>query len=307
MHEVFLPAPRAKELGMAFDSLRPQPPRTPQNTRVPETAQHYAATALERSRAAAALLAPTMDVPFGKDEDQKLDIYGLPATKEAPVLMFFHGGAWAHGYKEWNGFMAPALVDLPAVFVSVSYRLVPDHRWPAPLDDAFAALRWVWTNIAAHGGDPARVYVAGWSAGGTLATLLALRRDKYPTYGLPEDIVKGCLPTSASFELRNTDLAPGNRGITYRDFLFSRDSDAQEASALNNVGGAPPPFLIAYGEQDFPPVLATGPRMVAALEAAGADVVHAVYPGLDHYAMNLAQGDRDHGWVTCARAMLEDG
>ena len=304
MRKVSLPATRAKEAAMAFDSLQPQPPRTPENTRIPEAALSYGATALARSRAAAETLAPTMDIAFGEDEDQKLDIYRLPVTQNAPVLIFFHGGAWAHGYKEWNGFMAPALVDLPAVFVSVSYRLVPDHKWPAPLDDAFAALRWVLDNIAAYGGDPARIHVAGWSAGGTLAALLALRRDRYRRYGLPDDVLKGCLPTSTSFVLRDTDLAPGNRGITYRDFLFAGDDDVPWASPLNHVAGNLPPFFIAYGELDFPPVLSTGRRMVTALKAAGTPVEHAVYPGLDHYAMNLAQGDRDHGWVACARAML---
>ncbi|NQV80551.1 MAG: alpha/beta hydrolase [Alphaproteobacteria bacterium] len=289
---------------MAFDRLRPQPPRTPENTRVPEAARAYATTALARSNAAARDLSPAMDIAFGDDPDQALDIYRTAVVERAPVLVFFHGGAWAHGYKEWNGFMAPALVDAPAVFVSVGYRLVPEHKWSAPLDDAFAALRWVYEHIDAYGGDPTQIHVAGWSAGGTLAALLALRRDLYPRFGLPAGVVKSCMVTSTSFEFRATDMAPGNRGITYRDFLYTADGDALEASPIHHVDGNTVPFFIAHGEQDFPNVLSTGPRMVSALEAAGSPVVHRVYPGLDHYAMNLAQGDRDHDWVTTARALL---
>ena len=289
---------------MAFDNLRPQAPRTLENTRVPARAIAYGEAALARSRAAAETLSPDMDIAFGPDPDQKLDIYRPAGATGAPVMVFFHGGAWAHGYKEWNGFMAPALIELPAVFVSVGYRLVPEHKWPAPLDDAFAALRWVHDNIATYGGDPRRLHVAGWSAGGTLAALLALRTDLYATYGLPADAVRSCMATSTSFRFLNTDLAPGNRGITYRDFLFATDDDEVAASSICHVEGNAPPFLIAHGEKDFAHVLKTGDQMVTLLETNGTVVERRVYPGLDHYDMNLAQGDPAHDWVQTARAWL---
>jgi acetyl esterase/lipase len=289
---------------MAFDNLRPQPPRTPENTRVPGLAIAYGEEALARSRAAAELLSPTMDIAFGPHPDQSLDIYRSENDGLAPVMVFFHGGAWAHGYKEWNGFMAPALVDLPAVFVSVGYRLAPEHKWPAPFDDALSALSWVHANIATHGGDPARIHVAGWSAGGTLAALLVVRSDLYAARDLPVDVVQSCLVTSTSFQFRNSDLAPGTRGITYRDFLFETDEDEKAASVIDQVRGHLPPFLIAQGENDFAHVSKTGERIVPLLEATGTSVERRIYPGLDHYAMNLAQGDPNHDWVQAARARL---
>lgn len=289
---------------MAFDTLRPQAPRTPENTRLPESAIAYGETALAMSRAAAESLSPAMDLTFGPHPDQQLDIYRLADTAAAPVVMFFHGGAWAHGYKEWNGFMAPALVDLPAVFVSVGYRLVPEHKWPAPMDDALAALRWVYDNIAAYGGDPHRIHVAGWSAGGTLASLLALRPDLISARGMPADLVRSCLATSTSFQFRNTHPAPGNRGITYREFLFATDDDEIAASPIDHITGRCPPFFIAYGENDFAHVRDTADRMVPALTAHGTPVERHIYPGLDHYAMNLAQGDPAHDWVKTARDWL---
>ena len=107
---------------MAFDNLKPQPPRTAANSRHPEPAIAYGVEALARSRAAAEQCRTVLDVAFGPEEDQKLDLY-LPddaAARDLPVILFFHGGAWAHGYKEWNGFMAPVLVDLPAIFISAA-------------------------------------------------------------------------------------------------------------------------------------------------------------------------------------------
>ncbi len=289
---------------MAFDALRPQPPRTPENTRVPALALGYGETALARSRAAADKLSPVMDIAFGAHPDQSLDIYRPAGSERAPVLIFFHGGAWAHGYKEWNGFMAPALVNLPAVFVSVGYRLVPEHKWPAPFDDALSALAWVHANIAAYGGDPTRIHVAGWSAGGTLAALLAVRHDLYAARELPVDVIRSCMVTSTSFQFRNSDPAPGTRGITYRDFLFATDEDETAASVIDQIRGPCPPLFIAQGENDFAHVRETGERIVPALEASGTSVVRRIYPGLDHYAMNLAQGDPTHDWVHAARSRL---
>ena len=289
---------------MAFDDLRPQSPRTAENTRVPILATTYGDTALARSRAAAEMLSPVMDIAFGAHPDQKLDIFRPVGSESAPVLMFFHGGAWAHGYKEWNGFMAPALIDLPAVLVSVGYRLVPDYKWPAPFDDALNALRWVHANIAAYGGDSTRIHVAGWSAGGTLAALLASRLDIYSACDLPVDVIRSCMVTSTSFRFRNTDPAPGTRGINYREFLFATDKDETTASVIDQVIGPCPPFFISWGENDFAHVRETGDEVVPLLKANGTSVERRVYPGLDHYAMNLAQGDPAHDWVQTARSYL---
>ena len=170
---------------MPFDNLKPQTPRTRANSRDPAAAIRYAGEALVRSRIAALRCRTALDVAYGADEDQALDIYLPPGADAAgvPVLLYFHGGAWRHGYKEWNGFMAPAFVDLPAIFISVGYRLAPEHRFPAQLDDGLAALAWVHRTVADHGGDPARISVAGWSAGGALGALLALRRETYAAHG----------------------------------------------------------------------------------------------------------------------------
>ena len=292
---------------MAFDDLKPQAPRTAENSRDPERAREYGERALELSRAAAAYGRTTLDVAFGADYYQKLDLY-LPAdaaARDLPVLLFFHGGAWAHGYKEWNGFMAPGLVTLPAIFVSASYRLVPEHKFPAALDDAFAALAWVRGNIADHGGDPGRIHAAGWSAGGTLASLITLRHDLYGERGLPHDTVKACFPSSSTFRVRRDAPAPGNRGIDYAEFLLERPEDDAAASPINYVAGNRTPFFISHGSDDFPHVERGSREMISALEKVGSPVEYRVYGGADHYANNLAAQDADHDWVVTVRSWME--
>ncbi len=291
---------------MAFDNLKPQPPRTSANTRYPEPAIAYGVEALARSREAVRRCRTVLDVAFGPDEDQRLDLY-LPddaKARDVPVILFFHGGAWMHGYKEWAGFMAPALVDTPAIFVSAGYRLAPEHKFPAPLDDAFAALQWINRNIAGHGGDPDRVFAAGWSVGGTLASLITLRRELYPEWDLPSDIVKACFAACAGFAYRADVLAPGDSGITYGDLLYDRPEDEILASPLDHVRGNRTPFHISHASGDFEHVRRSSAAMADALRDEDCIVEYGVFEDMDHYQCNLAHGDPANRWVETVRAWI---
>jgi acetyl esterase/lipase len=293
---------------MAFDDLPPQSLRTPENTRHPEAAISYGATALARSRDAAQTCRTVLDVAYGEDVYQKLDIY-LPEVRSGatvPVLMFFHGGAFAHGYKEWNGFMAPAFVDLPAIFISVSYRLVPDDKFPAAVEDAFSALKWVYENIKEHGGDPDRISVSGWSAGGNLASMIALRYQLYGALNLPTDVVKACHAASTAFRINRDAPAPGTSGITYTEFYLGEPENDGVASPINFVDGKAPPFFVSHGGEDFAHVISTSADMVTALEMAGAKVQFQSFDGLDHYEFNLSHGDPASDWVKTVRGWMTD-
>ena len=298
---------------MAFDDLKPQPPRASLNPARVEELERYAALALARSTDAAAKCRMVPDIAFGDDYYQKLDIY-LPdeAALEShmgpvPVILFCHGGGWTFGYKEWNGFMAPALIDLPAIFVSVSYRLAPENKFPAALNDILAGLSWVWRNIKDYGGDPDRLFMAGWSAGGALAALTTVRHDLYADHGLPHNVIKACLATSCPYDHRDEDPAPGSTAHRLREQLFARPGDAVQASAIAYVGElqtARTPFFISHAENDFPHVITTSRAMRTALVEQGCPVEFHVFPALDHYGNNLAQGERGNVWVETARQWM---
>ena len=293
---------------MAFDNLKPQAPRTSANTRYPEPAIAYGVEALARSREAAGRCRTMLDVAFGPDEDQKLDLY-LPddaGARSLPVIVFFHGGAWMHGYKEWAGFMAPALVDLPAIFVSVGYRLAPEHKFPTPLDDAFAALRWVHRSVAEHGGDTSRIFAAGWSVGGTLASLITLRHDLYARWNLPDGIVTACFAACAGFAYRADVLAPGDSGITYGNLLYDRPEDETQASPLDHVRGNRTPFYISHASGDFEHVRLSSSAMADALRDEECIVEYDVFEDMDHYQCNLAHGDPANRWIQTVRAWITD-
>ena len=142
------------------------------------------------------------------------------------------------------GFMAPAITPAPALLVAVGYRLAPGAKYPEPVDDCRAALRWIYDNIAGYGGDPERIYVGGHSAGGHLAAMLTLQRDRLTALGMPSDVIKGCFPVSGVFDVTET---PPDR----REAFLRSDDDARDASPVYNTGGNATPFLLEIGSDDF--------------------------------------------------------
>ena len=265
------------------------------------SAEDYSATAFRRTEEAKATTRHILDVAYGPEDDQDIDIY-LPDDATAtnvPVFMFIHGGSWTHGYKEWLGFMAPAFTTLPAIFVSVAYRLAPDTKFPLPVEDCRNALKWVYENIGEHGGDRNRIFVGGHSAGGHLAAMLTLELDALEASGLPRDVLKACFPVSGVFDLVGRDeerLGP----------LLSSPADARAASPIQLVEGNRTPFLFAIGEIDFPELIPQSHAMADALRNQSGTVELMDMPGEDHFNISLQGGNPDGPWVTRVREWMSN-
>jgi acetyl esterase/lipase len=131
---------------MSFADLPPLAPM------IHPEANDYAAAAVALSKRALNVCPHLLDIPYGADYWQRLDLFrpAAPVRGPLPVLAFVHGGAWMSGCKEWLGFMAPSVVGLPALFVSVSYRKAPEHRLSVQVADIVAALAWIAKNIDRH-------------------------------------------------------------------------------------------------------------------------------------------------------------
>ena len=265
--------------------------------------ERYAAECLALSAAAAANMRVLRDIPYGADPRQRMDIYlpRQPGPRDLPVLLFMHGGGWTLGTKDWNGFMASPLVELPAIFVSVGYRLIPSVSFPAPVLDCVAALRWIADHIGEHGGSPRRLFVGGHSAGGQIAALMALRPDWLQQAGLPADAIRGCFSLATTFNRRM--INPANAP----DHVQPDPPDAiAPDSPLALAAGARVPFFICWGGRDDARLERTGRQMVAALEATGCRVEALVLPECDHFSIHVNTRHAGDPWVRRVRALLAE-
>lgn len=199
----------------------------------------------------------------GMPEDaakHRLDIYRPRGASKRPVLFFLHGGAWVRGDRKQYPFFANHFARAGYVVVAPSYRLAPKHPHPAQIEDAAAAFAWTVRNIAAHGGDPSRIVVAGHSAGGHLAALLAADARWLRAHGLDAVAIRGVILLSGVPDVT------GDAGAR----VFGADPGVRRAaSPLHHVRAGMPPFLVTYCQWDYLTLPQQARRFHEALQQAG--------------------------------------
>ena len=240
---------------------------------------------------------------YGDDPYQRLIVYPADAST-GEVLVFFHGGGWTSGYKEWMAFMAPALQARGITLVTPGYRLAPGHLFPVGVDDAADALAWVHAHAAEHGGNARRIFVGGHSSGGHYAALLAATADWRRARGLPADVVRGCLPVSGVY------LFDAESGLTMRPRFLGPAGEGDKAAAASPLlridSGACAPFLLSWGSRDFPHLIVQGRQMLEALQRAGVAAEAFVFEGADHFEASLACSQGESGWPDRASAWMRN-
>jgi acetyl esterase/lipase len=168
----------------------------------------------------------------------KLDLY-LPKDKtNFPVLFFVHGGSWRTGDRSLYAALGNYFAARGYGVAIPSYRLGPQNPHPAQMEDVAAAFAWVYRNSTDFGGDKARIYAAGHSAGGHLVSLLALDRRYLQKHNLPLNAIHAVVTMSGVYDVRE---APA--------FVF--DGNRAEASPIEYAGTQTPPFLITYCQWDY--------------------------------------------------------
>ena len=221
-----------------------------------------------------------------------LDVY-LPDKTPArplPVVLWIHGGGWKNGSKE-----TCPLTWLAAegyAVVSLGYRLSWLGQWPAQLDDARAAIRWLRTNAARYGLDPARIAVSGGSSGGNLASVVGTApaaADEMVSsrvgavidfYGASDMLT---MPVNVPGPGRgDAELAKSNGAKLLGGIVRDRPELAHSVSPLHLVTPDDPPFLIIHGDKDAEVPLSQSERLHAQLQATGVPSELVVLPGAGH-------------------------
>lgn len=227
------------------------------------------------------------DVAYGTHRLHRYNVFSPMEATDAPVVIFWHGGGWTNGYRDYNTFMAPHITAMGCVLVSPSYRLVTEAKFPAAFDDALAALAHVSQHIVSRGGNPKRIYLAGHSAGAHLAALLALRT------AVP---VRGCLPISGIMDLHHPAPAPGS--LEERVYSMVLDDPAQDAvmSPICWTAGKRMPFALCVGEHDSERVRLSNRRMHELLKLQNEHTTLRVMPGQSHFDTHTCLRDADAPW-----------
>ena len=244
----------------------------------------------------------TMDMPYGADPMQYARIY-KPAAAMAggapmPVIVYFHGGGWV--IADVNAYDAtPRLLSkqLNAIVVSVEYRLAPEAKFPAQHDDAAAAYRWVAQNAAGWGGDPARMALAGESAGGNLAVATAIyaRDNRLP---MPVHILAVYPIANSSMTLPSrkdsANAKPLNSAmLKWFGHFYSNTMADQMDPRLNlvkaDLHGLPPTTIV---NAQIDPLRSDGETLAPAMRAAGDRVEQRTFPGVTHEFFGMGKAVR---------------
>jgi acetyl esterase/lipase len=206
------------------------------------------------------------DLAFGEDPRHRLDVYvpaGTPPAAGWPVVVFFYGGSWNGGARGTYRFVGRALASRGMLAIIPDYRVFPQVRYPEFLRDGARAIAWTRRQLGGYGGDPARLFVAGHSAGAYNAAMLAFDARWLAEAGVPPGALAGFWGLAGPYDFLpivnpdvrpvffHPDYPPGSQPIDYARgfgrpvFLGAASSDslvdptrntAQFASRLREAG-----------------------------------------------------------------------
>lgn len=209
---------------------------------------------LSPATAAAELMPPGIhsDIQYGQaaGESLLLDAFVPQSPGPHPVAILVHGGGWSSGNKQDMEFLFEPLSKADFTWFSINYRLAPKHRWPACLQDVRAAVKWVKSNAAAYKGDPDKIALVGYSAGGHLVSAAVTLP---PNPSTVQAVVGLAAPTDLVADMQRRG------GLSSAlQHLFDKPQQLDEPtwkllrlySPVQYIHSALPPFLLVHGTQD---------------------------------------------------------
>jgi arylformamidase len=235
------------------------------------------------SRALRARRRGRLNLAYGATPRQAIDLF-LPDARDAPLLAFVHGGYWQSRDRKDFSFVAAPWLERGVAVALIGYELAPAVRIDAIVEQVRTGLAWLHRHAHGHGCDPARLFVAGHSAGGHLAAM-ALATD-WRRFGLGEDLIKGVAAVSGVFDLEPIRLC-------YLNEMVGLDPDeARRNSPVHLPLHGRCPVTVAVGELETRAFHEQSRSFAAKLERADWPCELLVQPGVDHFGIVMSMEDR---------------
>lgn len=210
------------------------------------------------------------DIPYGANPRQKLDFYRPETPRpDGKAVIFFYGGSWDSGAKSDYLFVAQALAARGIAAIVADYRLYPEVRFPAFIEDGALAVRWAADKVGTN-----KLFLMGHSAGAQIALMLAVNTPYLAAAGVDRMKLRGVIGLSGPY-----DILP----LTSRKLqdIFGGPS-RPETQPITFAKAPLPPALFVHGTGDTIVKAANSERLAAAWRTAGAPVELKLYPDVDH-------------------------
>lgn len=205
----------------------------------------------------------------------------LDDNAKAPVLVFIYGGSWRTGDRDEYDFFARSFTDLGYIVVLPNYRLFPQVKFPAMVEDSAAALAWTHDNIADYGGDPEQIVLSGHSAGAYNAMMAVIDPQWLAKYGKTDDIIRAIAPLAGPF-----DFYPFDSESTKDSFGEAPEPTATQP--VNFARGDAPPMLLLTGDNDETVQPRNSKELLKRIAQAGGQAAYKEYAGLGHADIIMA-------------------
>jgi acetyl esterase/lipase len=214
----------------------------------------------------------------------KLDLYLPRGQKDFPVLFFVHGGTWQRGDRKRYAPFGELYASHGIGTVVISYRLSPQVKHPAHVEDVAKAFAWTCRNVGKHGGRADQVICCGHSAGGHLVALLATDETYLKAEKCSAADVRAVIPISGVYTIPPIGLAK----------VFGTDARViEKASPSSHVTGKHPPFLFIYGDRDLPLLGLMADNMCASLKKAECEAATLEVKKRDHVGIMTKMIEED--------------
>lgn len=287
--------PQSRAVIDAFARMNLSPPERIPVAQAREQYTRGRAAFLAAEEAVASAVDSSFPGPAGAVAMRLYRPLGIVASRTLPALVFFHGGGWVFGDLDSHDRLCRALANrAQCCVVAVNYRLAPEHRFPAAVEDAIAAIEHVAANATALGVDAARIAAAGDSAGGNLVAVCALHLRDHAGPRLALQVllypVTDLRMTSGSYR----SLGTGYLLTAERMRYFARQYLAEPAQALDwraspllaaSLANLPPALIITASHD---PLVDEGKAYADRLAAAGGRARYSCHAGMIHGFMTMA-------------------